>query len=178
MTNRALLGFLLVVLATGLAGCDGASSPSPTAPTTAQPQPPPPPPPPPPPTGGFDSYNVANVTLSGVVYEMTSMGRVPIEGVLVRSDYFHMFPTPDVVTDSRGFFSFRPVWVCPCSLALWVDAGITAIWVDKDGYEVQAGQPASVFGRRLDPDVRPDLRLRDVTINGDTRFDVELVRRW
>jgi hypothetical protein len=58
-----------------------------------------------------------------------------------------------------------------------VDAGITSIWVDKDGYEVPAWEPASVFGRRLDPDVRPDLRLRDVTINGDTRFDIELVRR-
>jgi hypothetical protein len=58
-----------------------------------------------------------------------------------------------------------------------VEAGITSIWVDKDGYEAPAGQPASIFGRRLDPDVLPDGRLRDVTINGNTRFDIELVRR-
>jgi hypothetical protein len=176
MTNRTLLGFLFFVLATGLAGCNDASPSSPTAPSTAQPQQTPPP------TGGGsrDSYNLANVTLSGVVYEMTPMGRVPIEGVPVSSDWFHLFPAPPaqgVITDSQGFFSFRPVWVCPCSWAPWVDAGITSIWVDKDGYEVPAWEPASVFGRRLDPDVRPDLRLRDVTINGDTRFDIELVRR-
>jgi hypothetical protein len=49
--------------------------------------------------------------------------------------------------------------------------------VDKDGYKAPAGQPASVFGRRPGTDIRPDDRLRDVTINGDTRFDIELVRR-
>ena len=177
MTNRTLLGFLLVVIATGLAGCNGASPSSPTPTSTAPQQTPPPPSAPRPGGNGFDSYYVADVILSGVVYEMTPMGRVPIEGVLVRSDWFHMFPTPDVVTDSRGFFSFGPVWVCPCSVAPVVKAGITAIWVDKGGYEAPAGQPASVFGYRLDPDVRPDLRLRDVTIDGDTRFDVELVKR-
>ena len=99
---------------------------------------------------------MADVILSGVVYEVTPMGRVPIEGVRIQSDCFHVFPRPDVVTDSQGFFSFRPVWVCPCSWAPWVDAGITSIWVDKDGYEVPAGQQASIFGRRLDPGVLPE----------------------
>jgi len=178
MTNRTLLGFLLVVLATGLAGCNGASPSSPTAPSTAQPPQTPRPAEPPRPGGnGFDSYSVANVILSGVVYEMTPMGRVPIEGVFVRSDWFHMFPTPDVVTDSRGFFSFGPVWVCPCSLALWVDPGITALWVEKDGYEAPAGMPTSTFNNRPGTTAPPDRRLRDVTIDGDTRFDIELVRR-
>lgn len=171
MTNRTHTGFLLVVLATGLASCEGAS-PSPTAPSTARPQEPPAPA-----GSGRDTYSVADVTLSGVVYVVTPMGRVPIEGVHVQPDYFHVFPAPDVVTDSHGFFSFRRVWVCPCSWAPWVDAGITSIYVDKDGYEVPAGQPASIFGRRLDSNVRPDLRLRDVPISGDTRFDIELVRR-
>ena len=68
---------------------------------------------------------------------------------MFQPDYFHVLPAPDVVTDSEGFFSFRRVWVCPCSWAPWVDAGITSIWVDKEGYEVPAGQPASIFGRRL-----------------------------
>jgi len=58
-----------------------------------------------------------------------------------------------------------------------VDAGITSIYVEKDGYEVPAAQPASIFGRRLGTDVPKDLRLRDVAINGDTRFDIELVRQ-
>lgn len=171
MANRTHTGFLLVVIVAGLASCEGAS-PSPTAPSTAPQQQPPGPA-----RGTPDTYLVADVVLSGVVYEMTPMGRVPIEGVRVQSDNFHIFPSPDVVTDSNGFFSFRRVWVCPCSWAPWVDAGITAIYVEKDGYDVPAGQSASIFGRRLNPDVRPDLRLRDVPINGDTRFDVQLVRR-
>jgi hypothetical protein len=169
--NQTHAAILIVVLASGLAGCEGGSSRSPTAPSTPQAQHAPRP------GSGLDTYQVAAVILSGVVYEMTSVGRVPIEGVRVQSDYFHVLPTPDVVTDAQGFFSFRPIWVCPCSWAPWVDAGITSIWVDKVGYEAPAGQAASSFGRRLDPAVRPDLRLRDVPIDGDTRFDVELARR-
>ena len=172
MTNKTHTGLLLLVLAAGLIGCDGVHPPGPSPLPTPQPQQPPGPA-----GSGRDTYNVANVILSGVVYEVTPMGRAPIEGVRVQSDYFHVFPTADVVTDSQGFFSFRPVWVCPCSWAPWVDAGTTSIWVEKDGFEVPAGQPASIFGRRLDPEVPPDRRLRDVTINGDTRFDIELVRR-
>lgn len=163
--NRTLGGLLIVVFVAGLVGCDGQRVTAPTPQQTPRPTP------------GPDTYLVADVILSGVVYEVTPMGRVPLEGVRVQADNFHVFPTPDVVTDSHGSFSFRPIWVCPCSWAPWVDAGITALWVDKDGYEVPAGQPASIFGLRLDPGVRPDGRLRDVTINGDTRFDIELVRR-
>jgi hypothetical protein len=171
MATRTHTGFLLIVLAAGLASCERAS-PSPAAPSTAQLQQPPRP------AGSVgDTYSVADVNLSGVVYEVTPMGRVPIEGVRVQLDYFHVFPTPDVMTDSNGFFSFRRVWVCACSWAPWVDAGITSIYVDKDGYKAPAGQPASVFSRRPGTDVRPDDRLRDVTITGDTRFDIELVRR-
>jgi hypothetical protein len=169
MTNRTPLGFLLFVLAAGLAGCNGDSLPPPTAPTTVQP-------PPTPPTPSFSGYHVADVELSGVVYEMTPTGRVPIAGVRV-TDYFHVHRAHSGVTNSQGFFSFGSVWVCPCSWAPWVDGGITSIWVDKDGYEAPAGQPASVFERGLDPNVRRDLRLRDVTINGDTQFDIELVKR-
>ena len=121
MTNRTRRGFLILVLAAGLTGCDGAHPSGPSALSRPQPQQTPPP------TGtnGPDTYHVADVILSGVVYELTPMGRVPIEGVRIQSDYFHVFPTPDVVTDSQGFFSFRRVWVCPCSWATWVDAGIT-----------------------------------------------------
>src|SRR5687767_867337 len=103
-TNSTNAAILIVVLAVALAGCEGASSRSATAPSTPQPQQAPQP------AGSGDTYYVANVILSGVVYEVTSMGRMPIEGVRVQSDYFHVFPTPDVVTDSRGAFSFSPVW--------------------------------------------------------------------
>ena len=171
MANRTHTGFLIVVLVAGLAGCEGAS-PSPTAPSTGQPQQPPGPA-----RGTPDTYLVADVILSGVVYEVTPMGRVPIEGVNIQLDNFHIFPSPDVVTDSNGFFSFRRVWVCPCSWAPWVDAGITAIWVDKDGYEVPAGPRDSIFRHPDYSDALPDHRLRDVTINGNTRFDIQLVRQ-
>lgn len=160
-SHRTHAAILLVVLASGLAGCDGGGSRSATAPSP-QPQ---------------QAPRPATNSLSGVVYEMTSTGRIPVEGVLVQSDYFHAFPTPDVVTDAQGFFSFRPVWVCPCEWAPWVNAGITAIVVDKEGYEAPAGQPPSVFRHPLYPEAPHDLRVRDVTISGDTRFDVELVRR-
>ena len=121
-------------------------------------------------------YSVADVILSGVVYEMTPIGRVPIAGVRVQADHFHVFPTPDAVADSQGFFRFGPVWVCPCSWTPWVNAGITAIWVGKDGYEVPAGPRDSIFHHPDYPDALPDHHLRNVTINGDTRFDVQLVR--
>ena len=170
--NRTHAAILIMALASGLAGCEGGSARSPTAPSTPQPQQGPRPA-----GSGQDTYRVADVILSGVVYEMTSIGRVPIEGVRVQSDHFHVFPTPDAVTDAQGLFSFRPIWVCPCSWAPWVDAGITSIWVDKDGYEAPAGQPDSVFHHPLYPEARRDLGLRDVTINGETRVDVELVRR-
>jgi hypothetical protein len=170
VTNRTNATLLILVLAAGLAGCEGSRLP--TAPSTPQPQQTPRP------TGtGPDTYTVADVILSGVVYEETPTGRVPIEGVRVVPDYFHVFPTPIVVTDSQGFFSFRRVWVCPCSWAPWVNAGLTSIRVEKDGYTAPAGQPDSVFRHPLYPDAVRDDLMRDVTINGDTRVEIELVRR-
>jgi len=168
-SNGTRAATLIAVLASGLAACGGAGSGSPTAPTASQL---------PRPTGnGQDTYQVADVVFSGVVYELTPIGRVPIEGVRVQSDYFHVFPIGDAVTDSQGFFSFKPIWVCPCSWAPWVVAGVTLIMVEKDGYESPAAQPDTVFRHPMYPAAVRDPRLRDVTIAGDTRFDVELVRR-
>ena len=65
----------------------------------------------------------------------------------------------------------------PQAPELWVDAGVTALWVDKDSYEAPAGEPTSTFNNRPGTTGPPDRRLRDVTIKGDTRFDIELVRR-
>ena len=90
MKNRVHTGLLLLVLAAGPTGCDGAHPPGPSAPSP-QPQQTPPP------TDiGRYAYNVADVLLSGVVYEVTPTGRVPIEGVLVRR-----------ITST---FSRRPTW--------------------------------------------------------------------
>ena len=116
MTNRTHTGLLLVVLAAGLAGCDRAVAPTPTAPSPRQQQ-----------TPrlvhiGPDTYYVADVTLSGVVYEMTPAGRVPIKGALLYSAASEPPTgtndiTVSVTTDTNGRFSVRPVWICPCSWA-------------------------------------------------------------
>jgi hypothetical protein len=104
------------------------------------------------------------VTLSGVVYEVTPTGRVPIEGVGV-----FLSDEQDIGTDKNGLFTFRPVWVSPCKHHRWVAADNTIIWVGKDGYDDTPGRPAL-----------PGLngpRWRVVAIYGDTRLEVQLVRR-
>jgi len=153
-------GFLLLALATGLAGCNGHRVTG-TSPSASTPQPLPP--------TGDSSYSVADVTLSGVVYEMTPNGRVPIEGVSVSNGEGGL-----AVTDADGFYSIRPVWVCPCSSQPWIDGGTTLLWVQKDGYGDPALQPVSVFTRGIP---NPGPGWRDVRIDGDTRFDTELLGR-
>jgi hypothetical protein len=168
LKNRTHTGILILVLAAGLAGCDGAHPPSPTAPSTPQPRQTPRPNP-----NGQGEY-VADVTLSGVMYEVTPTGRVPVEGAV-----FWSSEQASGATDITGRFHIRPVWVCPCPWASSVDAGITSIYWAKDGYEDPLGQPDSIFPESI---IFPGGRRkgegwRDVKINGDTRFDIELVRR-
>jgi hypothetical protein len=100
-------------------------------------------------------FSVADVTLSGVVYEVTPTGRMPIEGVRV-----FLTDDQDIATDTNGFFSFRPVWLA---------GGNAIIWVGKDGFDNVEGQPI-VPGYN-----EPGWHV--VPINGDTRFDIQLVRR-
>lgn len=160
MANRTLTGFLLLVLAAGLSGCDSARAPGPTAPS-------PPPAAPTPPPG--PAFLIADVTVSGVVYEVTPTGEAPIEGVGIANGKgaFRMVPQ---LTDGNGFFSFRPVWVCPCSGSPSIPAGTTFLIIGKNGYEDPPGLPESVF--------RPHgTGYRDVMIDGDTHVRMQLVRR-
>ena len=93
---------------------------------------------------------IPTYTLSGVVSEVTTAGQVPIEGVEVYwSEYKGTF------TDRNGFYTIEGVY-----------GGVQPIWVEKDGYTF-----AVVIPHRMGE------RWRDVTISGDTRFDVHLVRR-
>jgi hypothetical protein len=119
---------------------------------------------------GGDTYHMTDVTLSGMVYEMTPTGRAPIKGVVLWSSEQAM-----VATDINGLFSVRPVWVCPCSWAPSVEPGTTSIQWGKDGYEDPAGQPVSIF--YFLPVLTTGAGWRDVKIYGDTRLDIELVRR-
>jgi len=157
MTSKTHTGFLLMVLAAALAGCDGASptAPAPLPPQTAAPAPP---------TTSGPGYRVADFTLSGLVFEMTPTGRAPIDNVRV-----FLSDDQDILTDANGLFSFTPVWVCPCTYPPWLAADHTIISVTKDGYTDPPGQP------ELPAYKGPGWRV--VPIYGDMRFDVELVRR-
>ena len=96
-------------------------------------------------------------TLSGVVFEATPEGNVPIEGVEVYCDSCgspvgHTFAN----TDADGFYSFA-----------WAANGVHPLFVTKDGYTL------------FDPTGRLQDRLGRIsaTVNGDTRFNIQLVRR-
>lgn len=162
MTNRTHTGLLLLVLAAGLAGCDGGRPSGPIGPSTLPPQQTPPPAP-------IPAFSVADVTLSGVVSEVTPNGLVPLEGVGVSNGEGEY-----AVTDANGLYSIRPLWVCPCSAQPWIEPGTTLLWLWADGYDDPPGQPPSLFTRGI---ANPGPGWRDVVINGDTRFDTQLVRR-
>jgi hypothetical protein len=96
---------------------------------------------------------IQSFVLSGMVYESTAGGRVPLGGVVLYCDgcgspVGHTFET----TDADGLYRFA-----------WTLNGKNWIqFISKDGYRY-AG-PIETFGI-------------PVIVNGDTRFDIELVRR-
>jgi hypothetical protein len=109
-------------------------------------------------------------TLSGVVSEMTATGLVPVEGVLI-DDWSCEFvvpgnrlpvPTDDcyyglsqsTTTDKNGRYSVSGVY-----------ASRNFVCATKEGY--QGNMPQSECGGYSD----------SVTVDGDTRFDIQLVRR-
>jgi hypothetical protein len=100
---------------------------------------------------------IASYTLSGVVFEVTAAGRVPIPGVEL---YCDSCGSPDghtfVYTDADGFYSFS-----------WAFNGATPLLVRKDGYDL------------VDPPSTPvgNLRRIDVTVSGDTRVDIQMAPR-
>ena len=167
MRHRAsVLGGVLVV-ALGYGGCGGSDSPA--TPLTPSPLPPQAVVPAPAPGSGFPPGDLRGVSLSGVVYELTPTGRMPIAGAVVYcepcGEETHTFAD----ADANGFYHFSG------DLAngggVWLTPGIpTEIAVggsyNKD-YEDPAGLPLSRRGPGW----------REVLIDGDTRLDIELVRR-
>ena len=103
--------------------------------------------PPPPPTAGLV---MTDVTLSGMVFEETTTGHAPIDDVGVYCEPCGAETHTWAKTDSHGFYSFTGVWTDGRFPARIV------IWVEKDGY---------IPG------------WREVVVDGDTRFDMQLVRR-
>lgn len=97
---------------------------------------------------------VATYTLSGTTFEVTPTGRVSIEGVGV---YCDGCGSPQghtqAYTDANGLYSFE-----------WSPNGAIPLLVEKAGYDV-VGQTRNAYGAIV------------ATVNGDTRFDIELARR-
>jgi len=100
-------------------------------------------------------------TVSGFVTEDTETGRLPIEGAAVdivqcgpdeRGTYSGVFGT----TDADGFYS----------LANLCD-GQTMVSAYKKGYE---------FAPAADPCISDGYECRTLTIDGDTRFDIHLIK--
>jgi hypothetical protein len=159
MTNRRLTTIVLLLFAGELAiGCSGSSS-APTAPSTT-PQAP----------LRYPNATLTGVTLFGVVADVTPTGQRPIEGVAVYCDSCGAFGHALVNTDVNGYYSFSG------DLArgggVWVRARVpNLLIVSKAGYQDPPELPA------LSALVEDSAGAREVMINGDTRFDIQLVRR-
>jgi hypothetical protein len=95
--------------------------------------------------------------LSGVVFERTNAGPVPLDGVEL---YCDSCGSPDghtfVHTDANGFYELP-----------WSMNGVHPLFVTKAGYEI------------FDPDhtLRDALGRFLATANGDTRLDIRMIRR-
>jgi hypothetical protein len=149
-------GVWVLALALGGCGTDSPTRPTPSPlPEAVVPAPAPGP-------------TLRGVSLSGVVYELTATGRTPIAGAIVYCEpcgkETHTFAT----ADDNGFYHFSGdlaggggVWVVP-----GVSTPIAVGYYNKD-YEDPPGLPATGHGPGW----------REVLIDGDTRFDIELVRR-
>jgi hypothetical protein len=102
-------------------------------------------------------------SISGLVFENTPAGRVPIPGVSVYCDACGEVGHTWTTTDSNGFYRFSGgVWVAP-RLA-------TYLIVEKEGYKDPGGLPPRTWSFTSQG-------WRELTVTGDMRFDIELVRR-
>jgi hypothetical protein len=112
---------------------------------------------------------LAAATLSGTVYEVVADSPRQISGIANASVYCeqcgetsHSFAS----TDSNGSYVFPP--------GVWTEGRPEfpiRILVNKDGYRDPTGLP------RPTPPNPSGAGWREVVIHGDTRFDMELVRR-
>ena len=139
--------FQALSLSIFLAGCDTAKTP--LAPTPAPSAPPPPP------------VALVTGTLSGMVYEVTISGRVPVADVEVYCDACGPQGHSFSITGSDGEYVFAGA-----------PAGVSLILVAKSGYALPRPDWTNP-----NPTPLSWLGGMNATVNGDTRFDLELVRR-
>jgi hypothetical protein len=149
MTKIARLAAALSIVQL-LAGCGSVPAPMPSAPSPVAPSAPVTPAPSP-------SF-APSVTLSGFVSEIVQGAPVPVEGAGVYCEPCGEGTHTWAYSDSKGFYAFTGIW-----------GNNFSIWVGKDGYQdppgaVNSGSPHGAG-------------WRDVRISGDTRLDIQLVRK-
>jgi hypothetical protein len=165
--HRTLVLGSVLVLALGFGGCGGSDSPA--TPLTPSPRPPQTVVAAPAPGPWFPpGHTLRGVSLSGVVYELTPTGRTPIAGASVYCEPCGEETHTLATADDNGFYHFSGdlatgggVWLAP-----GVPTFISVGHYNQD-YEDPPGLPRMGHGPGW----------REVLINGDTRFDIELVRR-
>ncbi len=113
------------------------------------------------------------VSLTGRVYELTDTGPVGIAGASVYCEACGLKTHAWATADSNGFYSFSG------DLAngggVWLSSGfLTAIGVEHTGYQDPAGLPP-LRGPLFVIPTGPG--WREVSVEGDTRFDIQLERR-
>jgi hypothetical protein len=100
---------------------------------------------------------IETYVLSGVVFEITDAGRVPLEGVELYCDSCGSADGHTYVhTNADDFYSLE-----------WTANGVHRLFVSKAGYQIfdPTGTLLDAIGRI------------GATVRGDTAFDVQLVRR-
>jgi hypothetical protein len=154
-TSISVVGRVLV-LALGLAACTGSGTPA--TPLTPSPQPTASPAPTAP-------TPIGNNVLSGMVFEVTPTGRTPLEGVTVYLLTCGVSNCPSAVTadfsvqtDRDGLYRIGGVY----------PGNLNFLWVRDEMYDLV---------NPMAPGTCPDGCDRVVMVSGDTRLDIELVRR-
>jgi hypothetical protein len=151
--KQLLIVVSLVIVGLVTAACEPTSSPTaPSAVTIPTPVPAPSPAP--------SRPVLTPARLSGVVSEMTAAGLTPLAGVEIYCDACGEFGHTQVTTDDSGAYDFGQV-------GIWLaGGGSIPILIFKEGYDVPSGSQGPLRWTQ-----------RYVTINGDTRFDFQMVRR-
>ena len=155
MTHKFQLG-IIVSIAQALTGCaEGGRSSLPSAPSSVASLPSLP--------VSTPQRPVADAVLSGVINEVTASGRIPLGGATVYLMTCGTSNCPDVVahsvkTDKDGAYRIDGVF----------NGHLNFFWVRDDVYELL---------NPMAPGTCPDGCDRVVTVNGDTRLNVDLVRR-
>jgi hypothetical protein len=162
MKTRTRAGLLCVVVAfSGCSGGDSLTAPlAPSPPQAVTPTVPEVVVPIVPGSNWLNGYTLTAASLSGVVYEMTAAGRMPIPFAVVYCELCGQITHSLATANADGFYSFSGDLAT--GGGVWLSRGqLTPIIVRGVNYEEDTW-----IGRNV-----------NVAINGDTRLDIELVRR-